>query len=684
MTVQSTPNPLISITHPLPFDQIQAEYIESAVDALLTEARVQKEALESMVSPTYEVFFKGMDLMGASLEDCLSVCSQLESLLGDPDIRSAYQNIQPRVSAFYAQIPFSGGLYKNIKRIAQSDAFTTLSADRRRYVQKTLDSFKRSGAELGDLEKSQLERIEVRLSEITLRFGQNVVDETDAFELLVTDEADLSGLPESAKAMARLAAESKDLEGWRFTLQGPSFIAVMTYADSRTLREEIYRAYVTRATSGERDNTALISEILSLRKEKATMLGYRDASDLFLESRMVKSGQNAYDFVEKLSLRTSPFFEDEKDELFRFCREELGWIEDIESWDLAYFSEKMRKAHCDFDAELLKPYFEVNSVIQGMFTIVEKLYGVKVKPVEDLPTWHPDVSTYHLLDHEGQLKGVFYADLFPREGKQGGAWMCPLLYADGAQPHVGLICANFTPPIEGRSLITHREVETLFHEFGHLLHHLLSEVSIRSQAGTNVAWDFVELPSQIMENWCWEREALSIFARHYETQEPIPDALFERLTRTRTFRQATGQMRQLSFATVDLKLHREYSMKTDGDLILYAKEVMTPFSPTPVPEDYSMITGFTHLFSSPIGYAAAYYSYKWAEVLDADAFNRFRREGLFSPVVGDAFLKSILSRGDSEDPLSLYQNFMGREPDLEPLFERMGLGVDQGPDRVTG
>ena len=681
MTDQSALNPLIAMTHPLPFDQIQAGHIEEAVDVLLTKARVHKEALESITSPTYETFFKGMDLMGASLEDCLSVCSQLESLLGDPDIRSAYQRIQPKVSAFYAQIPFSGPLYKNIKHIARSDEFATLSADRRRYVKQTLDSFIRSGAELGDLEKTQLERIEVRLSEVTLRFGQNVVDETDAFELIVIDETELSGLPESAKTMARLAAESKDKEGWRFTLQGPSFISVMTYADSRHLREKIYRAYVTRASAGDRDNTALISEILTLRKEKATMLGYRDASDLFLESRMVKSGQNAYDFVEKLSQRTTPFFEHERDELFRFSREELGWTDEIESWDLAYFSEKMRKAQCDFDAELLKPYFDVNSVIQGMFTIVERLYGVKVESVDGVPAWHPDVSTYQLLDHGGQLKGVFYADLFPREGKQGGAWMCPLLYADDTQPHVGLICANFTPPIEGRSLITHREVETLFHEFGHLLHHLLSEVSIRAQAGTNVAWDFVELPSQIMENWCWEREALSIFARHYETQEPIPDPLFERLTRTRTFRQATAQMRQLSFATVDLKLHRDYS---DEDLILYAKEAMSQFSPTALPDGYSMITGFTHLFSSPVGYAAAYYSYKWAEVLDADAFNRFKREGLFSPIVGEAFLKSIISRGDSEDPLSLYQDFMGREPDLEPLFERMGFGVDQDHDIVTG
>jgi oligopeptidase A len=591
------------------------------------------------------------------------------------------QVIQPQISAFYATIPFSQPLYQKLKVLEASDEVASLSDAQRRHINQTLESFKRNGAEVDTDTKHRLEALERSLSEITMKFAQNVVEETDAFEWVTNHSEELKGIPESALAIAADSAKKRDQEGWRFTLQGPSYISILTYCDTRSVREHFYRAYSTRATQGERDNQLLISQILELRAEKAKLLGYQDVSDLYLAPRMVKRGESAHEFVQSLIIRTEQHAQAEHQELERFARDELGWTDSIEAWDLSYIAEKLRKQTCDFDEELLKPYLEVKSVMQGMFGIVERLYQVQVKPLNDLPTWHEDVMTFELTRGDDQI-GVFYADLFPREGKQGGAWMCPLLYGETVNkqdthsvktPHVGLICANFTPPTQGRSLITHQEVETLFHEFGHLLHHLLTDTEIRSQAGTNVAWDFVELPSQIMENWCWEREALDLFARHVDEGTPLPDELFERLLLTRTFRAASGQMRQLCFAEIDLKLHREYQAENDETPIAYARRIMEQRSPTRLPEEYAMIAGFGHLFASPTGYAAAYYSYKWAEVLDADAFTRFKKEGLFSPEVGAEFRNCILSQGNSADPVQLFEQFMGRPADPEALFVRLGI-----------
>jgi oligopeptidase A len=393
---------------------------------------------------------------------------------------------------------------------------------------------------------------------------------------------------------------------------------------------------------------------------------------------MVRTGARAWDFVSGLTEKTRSFFETEQADLARFAHRLRGDdAPPLSPWDLGYYAEKLRVARYDFDEEALRPYLPADRVIKGLFEVAQRLYGVTVTPLTDRPTWHPDVQVFALDDADGTRWGIFYADLYPRTGKRGGAWMRPFLTGDpanGGEPHVGLICGNFTPPVGDRpALLSHREVQTLFHEFGHLIHHLLTDVPVRSLAGTNVAWDFVELPSQIMENWTWAEPALALMAGHVETGAPIPQDLLDRMQAARTFHGATAQMRQLSFATVDLKLHRDFDAATGGDPVAYARDVAQSFSAVRLPEDFAMVASFGHLFASPAGYAAAYYSYKWAEVLDADAFTRFEGEHLFDAEVGKAFREEVLSKGNSRDPAELYRNFMGRDPDPEALMRRAGL-----------
>jgi oligopeptidase A len=394
---------------------------------------------------------------------------------------------------------------------------------------------------------------------------------------------------------------------------------------------------------------------------------------------MARTGAHALEFLTDLRARTEAHFHRENAELLEFRRKIEGAVApELESWDVAYYAEKLRRERYDFDEEELRPYFPVERVVAGMFEIFSRLYGIRVTEEQGVPLWDPAVKYYAIRDAGGALLGGFYADWYPRENKRGGAWMDAFITGgpsrDGFRPHLGAICGNLTPPSGGKpALLTHREVETIFHEFGHLLHHSLSRVEVRSLAGTNVAWDFVELPSQIMENWCWERDALDLFARHHETGEPVPEDLLAKMKRARTFRSANAQMRQLGFGFVDLLLHTRYSPEADGNPVEYSRKVVQEFSPAPLPPEHAMVAAFTHLFGNPVGYGAGYYSYKWAEVLDADAFTRFRQAGIFSPEAGRDFCEKILAKGDSEDPAELYRSFMGRDPDPDALLERAGL-----------
>ncbi len=591
-----------------------------------------------------------------------------------PELREAYNQVKPRVSAFYSQIPLNAQLYSVLREFAATGEAKALTGPRARFLEKTLRDFERHGAELDEGGKARLSELDVALSKATTKYAQNVLDATNDWELILPDTTRLAGLPDSARDAARESALAKGHEGYRFTLQAPSLVPALTYLEDRELREQIWRAYNTRATKGERDNRPLVREILELRQAKAELLGYANFADLVLAERMAKRGQKARDFVAELRARTLPHFERENRELEAFHRElEGSEAPPLAPWDVAFYSEKLRRSRYDFDEEVLREYFPSSRVIQGLFETVQRLYGITIAPLEHMAVWHDDVLAFEVRGEDDRHIGSFYVDLHPRETKRGGAWMMGMRTGVPPEPHLGLFCANVNPPIGDKpALLTHREVETLFHEFGHLMHHLMSEVEVRSLGGTNVAWDFVELPSQIMENWCWEREALNLFARHYKTGEPIPDELFSKMMAARTFRAANGQMRQLGFAAVDLALHMDWSAEA-GEPTLFARSVLADYAPTELPEDYALVAAFTHLFASPVAYASGYYSYKWAEVLDADAFTRFRDEGVFSRAVGAQFRDRLLSQGDSRDPEELYHAFVGREPKLDALLERQGL-----------
>jgi oligopeptidase A len=657
-------NPLIEVSFRVPFDRIEATQVEPAADDLLADAARRLDQTIASERPLH-----ALDVMTERLDYAINVVRHLEGVATTPPLRAAYNAVQPKVSAFYSSLPLNEGLWKAIQRYSATEEAHALNGAMRRYLTKTIDSFKRHGAELDPAGKARLKEIDVALAELTTKFGEHVLDSTNAWELVLTEETKLAGLPPSAVAAARAAAEGKGLPGWRFTLQAPSYIAVMTYLDDAAIREQTWRAQNTRATSGEHDNRPLISKILALRKEKASLLGFHDFSDFVLDDRMAHNGDRALAFLDDLRQKTERRFREENRELVAFAGHELP------PWDISYWAEKQRAALYDFDEEALRPYFPLARVVDGMFNLFGRIFGIRIIEEKNVPAWDPEVRCYAIRDRATETHlGSFYADWYPRENKRGGAWMDSLITGDPAhsKPHLGLICGNLTPPLDGNpALLTHREVETIFHEFGHLLHHLLSRVEVRSLAGTNVAWDFVELPSQIMENWCWEREPLDLFARHWETGATIPEDLFRKMKRARTFRAANAQMRQVGFGFVDLALHRQWEGK--GDPIAYAREILSMFTPAPLPEDYAMIAGFTHLFASPVGYAAGYYSYKWAEVLEADAFTRFRKEGVFSESTGHDFREKILSRGDSEDPAELYRSFMGRDPDPNALLERAGL-----------
>jgi oligopeptidase A len=676
MTEPVAVNPLLETTFPIPFDKVKAEHVEPAIQALLGQMEQRVEDLGSSPEPrSYESVLLTLDHLTDPLDHAMSIVRHLESVATYPELRAAHNAVQGPVSAFYTSIALNEKLWDAVKAVDASPNKEALEPVHQRFLLKTVQGFRRAGADLDAAGKKKLEELDVALTEITTKFSEHVLDSTNAFELIITDETKLAGLPESARSAAKASAVSKSKDGWRFTLQAPSYIAAMTYLDDRGIRHELWEGYNRRATYGEFDNRPLVTEILRLRREKAELLGYRDFADLVLDDRMAHTGAHAQQFLVDIHAKVSPFFERENESLASLGQA-LGHAK-VEPWDMGYLAEKQRQALYDFDEEALRPYFQLDQVVNGMFDIFGRLLGIKVIEEHGIPAWDAAVKYYRVEDAaSGILLGAFYADWFPRENKRGGAWMDSLVTGnpDGGHPHVGLICGNLTPPVgDTPSLLTHREVETIFHEFGHLLHHTLSRVPIRSLAGTNVPWDFVELPSQIMENWCMEREAVDLFARHWQTGERIPNELFDKMKRARNFRSANTQMRQLGFGLVDLKLHREYDPKRDGDVLTYARGVLAAFTPVELPADYGMIASFTHLFSSPVAYGAGYYSYKWAEVLDADAFTRFRREGIFNSETGIAYRRNILERGDGEDPAQLYRNFMGRDPDSNALLERAGL-----------
>ncbi|MBL8721070.1 MAG: M3 family metallopeptidase [Myxococcales bacterium] len=662
-------SPLENVTHPLPFDRYRAEDVEPVTDALLADAQAKKSALAATTELSWATTLGALEAMTERLDDALGIVSHLESVATTDALRKAYNEIQPRISAFYSSIALDPGLYRVLRAYAATDEAKALDPLRKRLLDKTLADFRRAGAELDEAGKERLAAIDVELAEITLKYSQNVLDATNAFELVVEDEARVAGLPPSAKQAARESAERAGKPGFRFTLQAPSYVPAISHLDDRALREQLYRGFITRATVAPWDNRPIVRRVLALRREKARLLGFANFADLVLEDRMAKRGADARAFIQRLHARTTAAFAAENAALAEFAGQEQ-----LAPWDVPYWAEKQRKALYDLDDEALKPYFPLEAALGGAFTIAERLYGVRIEAAPDLPTWNKAVRPYRLTEGGREL-AAFYVDAFPREDKRGGAWMHGLLTAHARRPHaVEALVLNATPPTaDAPALLDHREVETLFHELGHLLHHALSEVPLRSLAGTSVAWDFVELPSQIMENWCWEPEALALFARHHATNDPLPASLLDRMRRARNFRSANFMMRQLGFAEVDLALHIDYDPASDVDPFAFARPIQEAHSPVPLLPEHGLLASFDHLFGGAVGYAAGYYSYKWAEALDADAFGRFKDEGILSAKTGAAFRKEILARGDAADPAELFRNFRGRDLDPEALLVRSGL-----------
>jgi len=674
-------NPLLDDAWAVPFDRITPAHVEPAVRARLAAAQEAVDAIKARHTAgdplTFETVLQALDRSTEALERTWTLIDHLHSVRFSDALDAAHRAVQPEVTAFFSGLSLDPELYAVVRAYAQTDEAKALQGPQARYLDKTLEAFVRQGAELEGDDRTRFAQIQDQLAQLGSEFGANTVKATAAWSLTLDDEAQLAGLPETARGMLQQSAQAQGQDGWRVTLAAPSVIAVLTHADDRDLRETVWRAFSSRGYGEDFDNTGILARMVSLRRELAGLLGFSDFADYVLAPRMAGTGAEAQAFLDRLETRARPAFEREQAELEAFATAQ-GAPLPLMPWDLSYWAEKLRKDRFDFDEEALRPYLPFDRVLQGVFDLVQHLYGVTVSP-DDLPVWHPTVRSYRITDAEGVHRGSFYVDFVPRDDKRQGAWMNALRTGGptpdgGFEPHLGLICGNATPPVGDRpALLSHREVETVFHEFGHLVHHLLSTVPIKGQAGTNVAWDFVELPSQIMENWCWEKDGLDLFAAHWQTGETIPQDLFDKLSATRTFRQGSFFLRQLGFGQVDMKLHREFDPEAGIAAHTWGEELLRDYTPTDVPEGHGILPAFGHLFSGPVGYAAGYYSYMWAAQLDADAFSRFQQEGLFSDAVGHAFLDAILAKGDSAPPEELYRRFMGRDPDPEALLQRAGL-----------
>lgn len=657
------------------------EKVEPEINFALKEAQEKIEQIENLDKSqlTYENTLLALEQATETLENTWGKVSHLDAVCNSPALRKIYNELLPKVSEFFTKIFLNDKLYATIKSFSQSQAAQSLSPIRKRFLEEVLADFKENGAELDPSSKKRLETIESELALLTQKYSENVLDATNAWELIIDNPEQLAGLPPSAQEAAKENALCKNLGSpehpqWRFTLQAPSLQPILQYLDNDEIREKVWRANASVGHVAPHDNSQLVDQILKLRQEKASLLGYKDFADLTLKRRMAKSGTHALQFIEDLHQRIQKSFQNEIEKLEKYKAQKTGQpLDHLQPWEIAYWAEKQRKDLFDFDEEELRPYFPIDQVIQGMFAITSQLFNIEIKELKNVETWHDDVQYYQVYEKNGPLLGAFYADWHPRESKRGGAWMNHLLTGAQNEPHLGLICGNLSRPTQNKpALLTHNEVETIFHEFGHLLHHILGNIEVKSLHGVKVAWDFVELPSQILENWCWERQSLDLFARHYQTNAPIPDDLFKKMLAARTYLSAVDTMRQLSIAKMDLELHISYK-DAHQPLDPFIDNILQSYLPKYKTQPPTIVRRFGHVFADPTGYAAGYYSYKWAEVLDADAFTRFKKEGILNPEVGIDFREKILSKGNSSPAETLFFDFMGREPKLDALLERSGL-----------
>lgn len=672
-------NPLLQ-TNGLPqFTAIQAEHVEPALEQVLQENRewlVRRLALP--VQPTWDNLIYPLDEAGDRLERVWSPVSHLNAVANTESLRTAYNACLPKLSDYHTEMGQNQALYEAVKAVAghQQD----LEPNQQHALERSLLSFRLSGVALAEDKKQRYREISQQLSSLSSKFSDNILDATNAWFKQIKDPELLKGIPESGLEMAEQAAQQRQLEGWVFTLDFPSYYSVLAYADSRELRAELYRAYTTRAsdlgTNAAWDNTQTMRNILSLRQEEAELLGFANYAEVSLAMKMADTTQEVVDFLEGLAKRSKPFAAREFAEVKTFAQTQLG-LTDVQAWDVTYVSEKMKEAHFDFTDEDLKPYFPVNKVIQGLFSLVERLYGIRIQQSTEVDVWHPDVTFYQVYEADGSLRAEFYLDLYARQHKRGGAWMSDYCgrfkRKDGLQIPVAFMTCNGTPPVGDKpALFTHDEVVTLFHEFGHGLHHMLTKVDYPDIAGINgVEWDAVELPSQFMENWCWEPEVLNMIAGHWQTGEPLPEDLFNKMQAARHFQTAMMMVRQLEFALFDMRLHMNPKAAEPGRLEQIQTEVRDQVAVIQPPVFNRMAHSFSHIFAG--GYAAGYYSYKWAEVLSADAYARFEEAGLFSAEVGQAFLEEILQVGGSRPAMESFVAFRGRKPQIDALLRHSGL-----------
>ena len=670
-------NPLLQDFNTPPFSKITNADYKPAIKKAIEIAKAEIDVIVSNTeNPTFENTTVALDFAGEKLNKITSIFFNLNSAETNEEIQKIAQEISPWLSEFRNDITLNEDLFKRVKSVFDDKASLDLSPEQQMLLDKQYKSFARNGANLNEVQKEELRKIDTKLSKLSLQFGENVLADTNAFELHLTDEKDVAGLPESAKEAAKEIAKSKDKHGWVFTLDYPSYIPFMTYADNRELRKKLSIAMGKKGfQQNDFNNEKIVLEIVNLRYKRANLLGYKTHAHFILEERMAETPEKVIEFSNELLAKAKPAAKREFASLESYAKK-LDGIDQFQKWDGAYYSEKLKKELFNLDQELLKPYFKLENVIDGAFTVAEKLFDLQFEEINSIDKYHEDVKTYNVTDTNGNFVSHFYADFHPRKGKRNGAWMTSyksqqIKNGINERPQVSIVC-NFTKSTETKpSLLTFNEVTTLFHEFGHALHGMLANTTYNSLSGTSVSWDFVELPSQVLENWCYEKEALELFAKHFETSETIPMEYVKKIKESASFHEGMQTLRQLSFGLLDMQWHGGES----PDKINSVKEFeTTAFADTQLYPDVAencMSTAFSHIFQG--GYSAGYYSYKWAEVLDADAFEYFLEEGIFNKEVADKFKNNVLSRGGTEKPMELYKRFRGKEPKPNALLKRAGL-----------
>ena len=671
-------NPLLEKFDQAPFSKIKNEHFAPAIKQLIEDTKKEVNAIvENNDAPTFANTVEALENTGHQLDRATSIFFNLNSAETNEEIQKIAQELSPLLTEFGNDLLLNEALFKKVKTVYDARDSYELTAEQKMLLDKQYKGFSRNGANLSEEKKIALRKIDTKLSKLKLTFGENVLAETNAYQMHLTDESDLAGLPEGVKEAAAQTAKEKEKEGWVFTLDYPSYVPFMKYAENRALRKELSLAFGARAfQKNEHNNEQNVIDIVNLRHQRAALLGYESHAHFVLEERMAETPQKVQSFLNELLVKAKPAAQKEFDELEAFAKE-LDGIDQLQKWDSAFYAEKLKQQKFSLDDEKLKPYFKLENVINGVFTVANKLFGLEFEIDNTIEKYHEDVKTYRVTDTEGALVAIFYADFHPRAGKRGGAWMTSYkpqqkFHGINDRPHISNVC-NFTKPTASKpSLLTFNEVTTLFHEFGHGLHGMLANTTYKGLSGTNVYWDFVELPSQILENWCYEKETLELFATHYETGEVIPMELVKKIKESATFHEGMQTMRQLSFGLLDMSWHgsdpsnisevKKFETEAFGDTTLYPE---TP--------ETCMSTAFSHIFQG--GYSAGYYSYKWAEVLDADAFAYFKQEGIFNKKVASKFKDTVLSQGGTVDPMELYKAFRGQEPNPDALLERAGLLV---------